>query len=82
MYDGTQSKPVQLFMHVSMYVHLLCIYILPLNINLRLLILGEVKGDTVVRYWEEKGGGLDALRTRLSQTKRKSRYAKIKRQSK
>lgn len=37
---------------------------------------GEVEGCQVIRLWEEQGGGLDALITRMANSKRKSRYGK------
>jgi hypothetical protein len=37
---------------------------------------GEVMGNQVIRFWEEQGGGLDALITRMANSKRKNRYGK------
>lgn len=37
---------------------------------------GEIKGETIIRFWEEQGGGMEALRMRLQNSKRKTRYGK------
>ena len=37
---------------------------------------GEVPGRRIIRLWEEEGGGVEALRDRMANSKRKTRYGK------
>ena len=38
---------------------------------------GEIQGLQIIRYWEEQGGGVDALILRMNESKKKSRYGAL-----